>query len=306
MSGVQREGHDVSAVEPALGGGLRGGGELAVAQAVELGRVVEHDGEVVGVGEEVLLERRGQRGETLVEVGELLLLRVIEAGSGQRHLAVPALDEVPALGIQVEAVESVVHGRDARVQRRVELDRVAVRRHQRGELLLDGLHLRGAVGGRDGVERPRDAVEQRAAALQRDEGVLERRGFGLRGDRVDLGALRGERLVERGEVVLDPDAAVRRQIVGEGRRSEEGIGHGIRHRSSVVTARSIGGGGGRSEGCQRPTDTPAGPMPSAPHRDERLRRTRPRRRSARPPRRMRPARRSRRCRARRPGAPRGT
>ncbi|PFP43412.1 hypothetical protein COK01_30195, partial [Priestia megaterium] len=60
----------------------------------------------------------------------------------------------------------------------------------------------------------------------------------LRGDRVDLRPLRGETGAECGEVVLDVDAAVGRQVVGERGRREEGIVHGIRHRSSVVGERT--------------------------------------------------------------------
>ena len=84
MPGGQHERHEVLAVEAALLGRLGGGGDLAGVEAVELGDIVDDDGEVVGVGEQVLLEPGGEGRELLVVVAQLLLLVVVEAGAGDR------------------------------------------------------------------------------------------------------------------------------------------------------------------------------------------------------------------------------
>ena len=56
MPGEQRERHDPLALEPAVGGGLRGGGQLTLGEPVEFGDVVEDDGEIVRVVQQILLE----------------------------------------------------------------------------------------------------------------------------------------------------------------------------------------------------------------------------------------------------------
>ena len=61
---------------------------------VELGDVVDHDREVVGVGEQVLLEPRRERRQVLVVVAQPSLLGLVEAGTRDRVLHVVALDQV--------------------------------------------------------------------------------------------------------------------------------------------------------------------------------------------------------------------
>ena len=102
MPREQRERDDPLAVEAAVGGGLRGGRQLALGEPVELGDVVEDDGEVVRVVQQVLLEGRGERRQALVERGERLFRGVVEPGAGVGHLAVVPLDEVALLGLEVE------------------------------------------------------------------------------------------------------------------------------------------------------------------------------------------------------------
>ena len=72
------------AVEPALLGHGGRGGDLAGREPVELGDVVHDQRQLVGVGEERLLELGLQRGELPVELLQLLLVAVGEAGSRQR------------------------------------------------------------------------------------------------------------------------------------------------------------------------------------------------------------------------------
>ena len=211
------------ALEPAVSRSLSGGGELALGEPVEFGGVVEHDGEVVRIAQEVLLERRGQGRQSLVERGQLLLRRIVEAGAGVRHLAEAPLDEVALLGAEIEVVELLVDRLDAPIQGRVELYRVVVCRHQRRELFLDLLDLGRRVGGRDRVERAGDVAEQLAAGLERHHRVLERGHRADHGDGADLALLRGERLLESGQVVLRPDRRVVGQTVGERAGGQERV-----------------------------------------------------------------------------------
>jgi len=94
VAGGQHEGDHVLSVESAIGGRLGRRGELAFAQTGQLVRGVEHDGEVVGVGEEVLLEARGERGQALVVLAQPLLVRLVEPCAGKGELGVIPLDEV--------------------------------------------------------------------------------------------------------------------------------------------------------------------------------------------------------------------
>lgn len=51
MPREERQRDDVAAGEAPVGGVLRCGRQLAVGESVELGGIVEHDGQVVGVGQ---------------------------------------------------------------------------------------------------------------------------------------------------------------------------------------------------------------------------------------------------------------
>lgn len=174
MSGEEREGDDERAVEASVLGRPGSGRQLAAAESFELLSRVEDDGEIVGVVQQVALERVVQRGELLVEQGEMRLRLVVEGGAGVGHLAVVALDEVALLGVEVEPVESVVHLLHPLVQRAIQGDRVPVRGHQRGELFVDRLDLVRRVGGAHRVEGVRDAIQQLPGAFQGLDGVVER------------------------------------------------------------------------------------------------------------------------------------
>ncbi len=89
----------------------RRGGDLPGREPVELGHVVDDQGQLVGVGEQRLLELGLQRGELSVELLQLLLVVVGETGAGQGELRVVALDQVLLLGLERGPV--VVHGLDA-------------------------------------------------------------------------------------------------------------------------------------------------------------------------------------------------
>lgn len=81
MPGEEGEREQVLAVEAAIGGGARRRRELARAQSVELRRVVEDHGQLVGVGEQVLLEGGAEGGDQLIHLGEAALRVLVERGA---------------------------------------------------------------------------------------------------------------------------------------------------------------------------------------------------------------------------------
>ena len=139
------------------------------------------------------------------------------------------MDEIALLGVELERVELVVQGLDPPVQRAVELDRVAVRGHERRQHLFDALDLAGRIGGGHGIERARHTAQYFTGRLQRNHRVLEGRHRAHPGDRGDLPPVLGERDVESRQVVLGADVGVRGQLVGERARCEKRVGRGIRH-----------------------------------------------------------------------------
>ena len=220
---------DQVAVESALARRLRRGGDLALAQAVELGGVVDDDGELVRVGEQVLLEPGGEAGEALVVLAQRVLVVVAEACACDGELGEAALHQVARLGVEAELVEPLVHGGDPRVERGVQADGVAVRRVQRGDLLLELVRELGAVAGALVVEDGGDPAQGAAAALERHQGVREAGRLRVLGDALHLGELLREALVEGGPVVLLRD-------LGEGRELERQVAGGeerIRHLASL-------------------------------------------------------------------------
>ena len=68
LAGGVEQGDDVLAVELAGLGGLRGGGDLLVGQAIEFFLRVDHDGRIVDLGQHVLAELGAERGQFAVDL----------------------------------------------------------------------------------------------------------------------------------------------------------------------------------------------------------------------------------------------
>ncbi len=219
LDGRQREREEI----PLQAGGrrgVRGGLDGVGGQAVELGAVGHVHGQVVGLGEHPVGELRGQRGDLHVEVAQRVAVGFRQRGARAHEVAVVALDDAHLLRRQAGVVAGRVHGVDAREQPRVEPDRVGVLRDQRRQLGLQGLHLRRRHRGAEVRPDAHHPLVGLSGPLQRLDGVRERRLVGLRGDRVDLGALLGDTGVEGGAVVLVPDHVEgwerERQVAGDG------------------------------------------------------------------------------------------
>jgi hypothetical protein len=123
------------------------------------------------------------------------------------HVLPGVLEQPGVLGRQAHRRAVVVDRLDAREEARVEVDRVGVRRQLRRHLGLDRVERVVGVGPGHRAERGIDPAEHPPRALERDDRVGERRRLGIGLDRLDLRALDGHRLLERGLVVAVPDLA---------------------------------------------------------------------------------------------------
>ncbi len=222
MPGGQHQRHQIRAVEASILRCFGRRGDLAGPQPVEVGDVVDHDGKIVRVGEQVLLEPCGERRELLVEFAELLLVVVAECGSRLGELDVVALDQVRRLVVESEVVELVVQGLDTPVQLWAEPDRVGMGRQQRRDLLLEFVGEVVTIRRALVEEDFGDPGEQLSRLLKVDE-VLEARHVAAAGDVLHLAQLLGHALDERGAEVLIPYLCERRQAEGEGAGGEEGV-----------------------------------------------------------------------------------
>ena len=198
-------------------------GPRAVVEPVELRRVGQVQGEVVRVGEQVLLERRRERGEPFVQRTEPGAVGGIERRARQHGLAVHPLEQVRLVGIEPELVAHPVEHADPREEAGVEADGVAVRGEPRRELRLEGVDRLVRVGGARIREHRQHAAEERARALERHERVLERGRRRILRDRLDLGALLAHAGLDRLAVVLGSHEGEQRQPVGERTGFEERI-----------------------------------------------------------------------------------
>ncbi len=100
-----------------------------------------------------------------------------------------------------------------------------LRQHRR-QLALDLLQGRARVRTRQVEEHVRHLVQRVAALLQRDDRVLERRLLLVGPDRRDLSLVLGQRLLERGPIMLRGYLRERRQPMRRPPRRLERIGRG--------------------------------------------------------------------------------
>ena len=100
-----------------------------------------------------------------------------------------------------------------------------LRQHRR-QLALDLLQRRARVRTRQIEEHVRDLVQRVAALLQRDDRVLERRRLLVGPDRRDLSLVLGQRLLERGPIMLRGYLRERRQPMRRPPRRLKRIGRG--------------------------------------------------------------------------------
>ena len=96
------ESEDVFAGQPAILGPLRCGGDVALAQAGQIGFVVDDDRRCIGIGEDFLTVLGGESRFFLIQRPKRRLVRIGELRAGADEVAVVALDEILRLRIEVE------------------------------------------------------------------------------------------------------------------------------------------------------------------------------------------------------------
>ena len=167
------------------------------------------------------------------------------------------LEHGALLGIEAQRVALIEQRLDAREQRRIQIDRVAVFGVLRRQRFLGSLQGLVGVGAGEHEEHVGAAREQFAAALHGLDGVLEGRRLGVVGDGANFGqvllhALFDGRLVV-GVFQLVEGRRLERQRAGRhqrilGRRGGGGLGSG--HRGLGGCAVAAGDEGQRDRGRQ--------------------------------------------------------
>ena len=217
----------------AAGGGGRGRLAQRGGQAGQVGLSLEQDQLRALLGEHVLAEVGEERGEALVQFGELFLGRLVQLCAGADELGVVEPHQPLLLGIEIEAVALLVHRGDALEELLVLHDPIVERGQLGSHLALDGLDLvvvhRRCVDGVDAA----DAVEGVASPFHGGDGVVERRRGGVGDDAVDLRQVLGHGCFQRRLEIRDLEAAEGRNAApGTDPRLEERVGRrgGLRGR----------------------------------------------------------------------------
>ena len=211
-------------------------------QAREVGLCAEQHHLLALVLEHVLSERRVERREFLVDLGEALLLVRVELRAGAHELVVVPPHEPLLLGSESGGVALGVDLLDALEERFVLRDLVEERRELRLHLALDRLH--GVVVHRRAVDVVDGGgpTERAAAALELGDRVVEGRRRRVRGDLVDLREVGGHSHFERGPEHVDLDLVERRHTA-------ERTGPGGDERRGEFPGLVVGGVGGHDCGA---------------------------------------------------------
>ena len=165
------------------------------------------------VGEDVLPELRRQFGEPAHDLGVALLCGRVEARAGAREVGVVALEDAQLFATEAELGAPLVQLLDPREEGGVHRHRAVVRGQARRHPHLDRLQ-RGRRLARGQVrEQVAQAGQQAARAVERGDRVGEGRWRRIGADRIDLGAMLGERGVECRLELFRPHRAERRQAI---------------------------------------------------------------------------------------------
>ncbi len=206
------------AVVTAVGIGLEG----LLAQGPVLaggheGRIFGHghaDGVAEGVvlRQEVLAELLAQDREAGIDLRETGLARGVQAHA----VALEALVELGRhhLLLAVQTGHVVIHRLHAGEERLVHEDGIIGLRHDRGDLLLHGLHGRGGIGLGKVVEHAGNLRQELSRAFVSSDCILEGGSLRIGDDRVDFGLLRLDAGLDGGNVILHRNLAERSRPVG--------------------------------------------------------------------------------------------
>ena len=173
----------------------------AVGKVPKVRMIRDQQFEVVGLVEQVLLERLRQTGEFRVDLAEPGLHVIFQVRTRADEVFVRLLEQAPLFCVEPEFVGPPVDRVDTLEQGGVQVDVVAVRRQFRSDRiagLADDVVGMSAV---DCVEHPPQLAECRAADFEGDDRVVERGRFRVIRDRVDLGGVLSNPLAQCRQVI---------------------------------------------------------------------------------------------------------
>ena len=229
---VGEEGHDQRAREgdhpgagfvPRLGGRTRRVAQR-LGQPRQVGLGAQHELPFGLVSQHVLRELRLQRGEFLGDRRHARAGRRREARTGAHEVEVDTLGQAQLLGREAQFEAALVNRVDPRKQRPVQVGRGVVRGQPRRQFALGGLQRGRSRRGGEVTEYPLDALVVGACRVEGGDGVGEVRRRATRGNRIDFGAMRGQRLLEGRCEVLGANRVERRQAMRRVPGCEQRVG----------------------------------------------------------------------------------
>ena len=183
-----------------------------VGQSLEfLGRG-DMEREFVGVLELVLLELQRQHAQFLHELAEAHLLVLRERSPVALETLIEVVQQPLILHVKAQAL--VLDSLDALEVAFVEHDVLGVLREQGLHLLCQRIHLVVGMGTEQVEERRGDPFQ--GAVIERVDGVLERRRFGIVQDALQVSILAAHALEHGLLVVLETDLVEGNRLVGGG------------------------------------------------------------------------------------------
>jgi len=197
--------------------------DIGVRHPGEVLDVVDDHGAGVHLLQLVLLVRRLELGDFLVEPAQRRLIGGAELRARPHEVEVVTLEQTLVDGIELQLLARLIQRVDPREQLRIEMHVVVVLRQQGRDVGLDLVHHRICHHLRHVAEHVVDATEHHAGALHRDDRVVERRRGGLIRDRAELAIVDAHRFHERGHVVGLANLIERHRVLVERARDEQWI-----------------------------------------------------------------------------------
>ena len=240
LGGVGQHDHPF-AVELARLGGVGGDRDLGVAEAVQVGLVVDDDRVGVGGGDELGLILRLQAGDLAVDLGQRGLVGGRELRAGVHEAVIVAIQQEFLVAGQAQGAARFIEHLHAGEELGVEVDGVAERLQARRLLLVELVER--VVGVRAGqvAEQGGDARQQLPGVLEGGDGVVEGRRGGVDRDLVGVGLLLRHAGLDGRLIVLVLDLIERGGLERQGRDAGERVAGGQARPASASAASTQAG-----------------------------------------------------------------
>ena len=184
-----------------------------LGQTLEVLFLVDEEDAVVHVVHHVVTEVELELTQLAVDLLEGVLLGSGEQGTVAHKLLVILLGEALLDGIQAQAVGVVIDGLYLGKEAVVHVHGVALFGEHGQQILGEFLHLLGVVTATECIEHSRHLVQDAAAVVQGQDGVLEVGDCRVLDDGINLGVLLSNTGLDGGHVVTVGDLVKRRDAV---------------------------------------------------------------------------------------------